>query len=69
MRFRLCMTFYDHLQATFSPLIQASQDGHLGIVKVLVEYDSSPDHLDQRTTVSMLKTCRVCYNVASHPIM
>lgn len=38
-------------QAGFTPLLQASQDGHLGIVKLLVEHDMDMD-INQHTDVS-----------------
>ena len=41
-----------HTQAGFTPLLQASQDGHLDIVKVLVEHAvNSGIDLDQHTMV------------------
>lgn len=38
------------LQNGFTPLIQASQDGHLDVVKLLIEHDSERV-LEQRTKV------------------
>ncbi len=43
------------MQAGFTPLLQASQDGKLGIVKLLVEYDEEMD-IDQQTEVTQT-TC------------
>lgn len=38
------------LQNGFTPLIQASQDGHLDVVKLLIQHDSERV-LEQRTKV------------------
>ena len=38
------------MQVGFTPLLQASQDGHLGVVKTLVEHDPEMD-LDETTKV------------------
>ena len=38
------------MQLGFTPLLQASQDGHLGVVKALVEHDPEMD-LDKTTKV------------------
>ena len=40
------------LQVGISPLIQAAQDGHLDMVKVLIEQDAELD-IDHRTEVNV----------------
>ena len=51
-------------QAGFTPLLQASQDGNLGIVKLLVEHDE--DTINQHTDVSLCHTATISdYNLAT----
>lgn len=48
------------LQAGFTPFLQASQDGHLEFVKMLVEHDKELD-INQKTDVNFTVFC-CCYH-------
>ena len=57
------------LQAGFTPLLQASQDGKLGVVKLLVEHNCiSGIALDKKTSVRcyMQFICAVCYSLSGY---
>ena len=50
------------MQVGFTPLLQASQDGHLGVVKALVEHDPEMG-LDETSKVVISYTAGCNYSV------